>query len=351
MRIVVAHSHLSELGGGERVTLELLRELGRRHEVALWAGAYDPTRTFPGLGDFPRRDLAPRDWLVLRPEADAVVTNTFGANLLALRHPATLCYVHTLRSRYLRRSGARGLAPGLALRRVLDRKAMRRAAALATNSAFTARAMHDRYGRSAEVIPCGVSSEFFAVLPDPGTYALYVGRLAPEKGIERLLRWSATLPLDLVIVGAGSPAYEAYLRGLAGRRTTWAGALSGQPLLDAYRGSRMLTFLPHEEEFGLVALEAMAAARPVVAAPEGGLPELVRDGETGMLVRSQEEFAAAVTSLLDDSARCLRMGQAGRAAANGYRWDAMARSVERLCAACAERGSGRPENGRTAERA
>jgi glycosyltransferase involved in cell wall biosynthesis len=265
------------------------------------------------------------------------VTNTFGSNLLALRHPATICYIHTLRSLYLRSAGSSGRAPGLVLRRALDRAAVRRAAALTTNSAFTARALHERYGRSAEVVPCGASREFFDIPAEPGSYALYVGRLSPEKGIERVLRWSATLPFDLVIVGGGDPAYEAQLRGIAGPRTTWAGALAGDALRAAYRGSRILVFLPYEEEFGLVALEAMAAARPVIAAPEGGLPELVEDGESGFLVRSESEFAAAATALFGDSAQCLRMGLAGRAAAARYRWDDMALAIERLCARCAER--------------
>src|SRR6185437_15538286 len=78
VRIVVAHSHLNALGGGERVTLELLRGLSQRHDVELWAGAFDPKRTFAGLTDFTRRDLRSQDWLVRRPSADAVIANTFG---------------------------------------------------------------------------------------------------------------------------------------------------------------------------------------------------------------------------------------------------------------------------------
>jgi glycosyltransferase involved in cell wall biosynthesis len=331
VRIVVAHSHLNALGGGERVTLELLRGLSKRHEVELWAGDYGPAHTFPELAAFPRRDLKPHEWLLLRPDADAVVSNTFGANLLALRHPNTVCYIHTLRSIYLRQRGVTRLAPGLVTRRALDRAALHRAKALATNSEFTARAIQQKYGRPAAVIPCGVAPEFFELPPEPGTYVLYVGRLAPEKGIERLLRWCADLPVDLLVVGAGTPAYEAYLRGIAGPRTTWAGPLAGPALLDAYRGSRLLVFLPHDEEFGLVVLEAMAAARPILTTPEGGIPELVRDGENGRLVRTPEQFREAVLDLLGDSAQGLRMGLVGRAFAQHYRWDEMVRAVERLC--------------------
>src|SRR5207302_11381551 len=116
--------------------------------------------------------------------------------------------------------------------------------------------------------------------PRVGHAALYVGRLAAEKGVERLLACTSGQPLDLRIVGDGDPRYVAHLRTLAGPRVHFLGALSGARLLDVYADCRFLLFLPHEEEFGMVALEAMAAAKPVIAAAEGALPTLVRQGES-----------------------------------------------------------------------
>lgn len=327
MRIVVAHSHLSTLGGGERVTLELLRRLGRRHDVVLWAGRYRSQATYSGLADFPRRDLAAWEWLLAVPDADAVITHTFGANLLAWRHPTTLWYIHTLRSVYLRRANR----PDLVARRVLERAALRHVAGVATNSHYTAGRFAARYGRAAEVVPCGVDERLLDLPQSPGAYALYVGRLAPEKGIERLLTWSADLPIELAVAGAGDPDYVAGLRRLAGPRTRWLGPLREAALSEAYAGCRCLVFLPREEEFGLAALEAMAAARPVIAAPEGGLPELITDGANGYLVRDRADYAAAVRRLWADDALCLRLGLAGRARARSFSWDAMASRLEALC--------------------
>ncbi|MFI5274372.1 MAG: glycosyltransferase, partial [Ktedonobacterales bacterium] len=170
------------------------------------------------------------------------------------------------------RGGAR---PDLVLRRWLDGAALRRAAALAANSAYTAAVAERRYGRRVEVVPPGVDEAFFALPLAAGDYALYVGRLAPEKDIERLLAWTAGLPFDLVLVGAGEAAYVRRLRALAGPRVRFAGALTGGPLLAAYAGARFLAFAPHAEEFGLAPLEALAAGKPVLAVPEGGLTELV----------------------------------------------------------------------------
>ncbi len=327
MRIVVAHSHLNTLGGGERVALELLRRLGRRHEVTLWAGRYRPSATFEGFDAYPRQDIMPWQWLPRVPDADVIIAHTFGANLLAIRHPRTMCYVHTMRSVYLQRSDR----PDLIARRGLDRLAMRRAAVLIANSQFTADSVVERYGRRPTVIYGGAADDLFAVAGTPGDYLLYVGRLAPEKGLERLLEWSVDLPADLVVVGSGAPDYERHLRRLAGTRVRWLGPLRGEALARAYAGCRMLVFLPHEEELGLAVLEAMAAGRPVVAVPEGGIPELVASGVQGVLVRDRAEYVRAVCDLLDDPILATRMGLAGRERARGFTWDAMASGVERLC--------------------
>ena len=328
MRLVIAHSRLNTFGGGERVTLELLRRLSVRHDVTLWAGGYQPSATFSELAAFPRRDLAPWQWLTVTSGADAVLAQTFGSNLLALRHPATLCYLHTLRSPYLGHS----LRPDLLARRALDAWSLRRAVTLAANSAYAAQRIAMRTGRAVETIPCGVEDAFARLPLAAGTYALYVGRIAPEKGIERLLRWSAGLPCDLVLAGAGDPTYGAALRRIGGPRVRWAGPLQGDDLLAAYAGARLLVFLPYLEEFGLAVLEAMAAGKPVVAVPEGGIPELVRHEATGYLVADRDTYHAAVRRLLADDALCQRLGAAGRAAAAAYTWDAMAARIEALLA-------------------
>jgi glycosyltransferase involved in cell wall biosynthesis len=80
-----------------------------------------------------------------------------------------------------------------------------------------------------------------------------------------------------------------------------------------------------DEALGFVNLEAMAAGLPVVATRMGGIPEAVRDGETGLLVppRDAAALAAAVKSLLDDPGRREAMGRAGR------RWVEQAFSIER----------------------
>jgi glycosyltransferase involved in cell wall biosynthesis len=361
MKLVIAHSQLNTFGGGERSTLELLRRLGRRHEVELLTSQYIPKATYPELAEFPRRTLRSSQWLTTGESyADAVVAQSFGAYLLALRHPRTLCYVHTLRSRYLEDAPSSGSISGsnfrldLALRRRLDRAAIGRAARVLTNSAYSAGKILERYGRAAAIVPPGVGEEYFArasTVPAPaGGYALYVGRLAPEKGVERLLEWSRSLPVDLVVAGTGPPGFLARLRAMAGPHTTFTGPVTGSALVDLYAGCRYLAFLPDAEEFGLAALEAMASAKPVLATRRGALPELVQDGQTGFLVESAEEYIAAATRLSSDDNLCWLLGERGRRAARSYSWDTFADTIEQAClqvAGSAEMRSSRAPTSRT----
>jgi glycosyltransferase involved in cell wall biosynthesis len=359
MKLVIAHSQLNTYGGGERSTLELLRRLGRRHEVELWTSQYHPEATFPELAEFPRRSLRSYQWLTgIRSDADAIVSQSFGSYLLALWHPRTICYLHTLRSRYLvetpsssgSRNSSNSMRLDLALRRRLDRAAIGRAARLLTNSAYSAGKILERYGKAADVVPPGVSEEYFAAAPavtTPGSYALYVGRLAPEKGVQRLLEWSRSVPLELVVAGAGPPGFLAHLRAMAGPHTTFMGPVSGSALIDLYAGCRYLAFLPDAEEFGLVALEAMASAKPVLATRQGALPELVRDGQTGFLVQSAEEYVAAATRLSSDDNLCRALGEQGRRAALSYSWDTFADAIERACREVAESAATRPSRATT----
>src|SRR4051794_21484019 len=100
MDIVLAHSHARTLGGGERAVLELALAWRDTHEVELLLGGFAPAQTYPGLAALPYRTVARGTWPVRHVTADAIVTNSFGANLLALRNgPRVAYWVHSTRSR------------------------------------------------------------------------------------------------------------------------------------------------------------------------------------------------------------------------------------------------------------
>jgi glycosyltransferase involved in cell wall biosynthesis len=134
-----------------------------------------------------------------------------------------------------------------------------------------------------------------------------------------------------VIVGTGAPHYEQRLRRLAGPRVQFRGALVGEALEAAYAGCRFLAFTPHDEEFGMAALEGMAAAKPVIATPEGGLLDLVRDGATGFFARDAAQFAEAAGRLMASDQVSRQLGREGRRLARAYSWERLTRRTEQIC--------------------
>lgn len=174
---------------------------------------------------------------------------------------------------------------------------------------------------------------------------LYVGRLTPHKGIDRLIR---ALPVGARLTCAGTaghdprpPAngYLPLLRRLAdGRQVTFPGEIPDDQLPLLYRRAQVLV-LPsvHQtcygrqvalpELLGLCVLEAMASGTPVVCSRLGGLPEVVRDGETGFLVKpgDVDELRDRLATVLGSPGLAARMGRAAREVAlERFTWQACA---------------------------
>jgi len=150
-------------------------------------------------------------------------------------------------------------------------------------------------------------------------------QLFPRKGIRFLISAVAQLrarhpELKLMIAGDGfeRPELErqAAQLGIA-ERTTFLGWVANADLPQYFRACAMLVMPSLEEGFGIPAAEAMGCEAPVVATDAGGLPEVVEDGITGLIVPKgdADAMAAAIDRLLSDPALARRMGEAGRARA------------------------------------
>ncbi|MDQ3424966.1 MAG: glycosyltransferase, partial [Actinomycetota bacterium] len=168
-----------------------------------------------------------------------------------------------------------------------------------------------------EIVHYGIAARN-SVTPYAGSepHLLCVGRLIPVKGhlvLLRALMQARTRVSDLVLDIAGSgplePALRAYARELGlGDAVRFLGFVS--PVQTAIEQSAIIVVPSLGEGFGMVALEAMERGRPVIASAVGGLPELVADGETGLVVSpgDAEELAEAMVALAGDLSRAAVMG-------------------------------------------
>jgi glycosyltransferase involved in cell wall biosynthesis len=144
---------------------------------------------------------------------------------------------------------------------------------------------------------------------------LAVCRLAPQKGLDTAVRALAALP-DATLLVLGDGPERTSLEGLADslgvrERLLLPGRVGDVAAL--YRRATVVVHPARWEGFGLAMLEAMLAGKPVVAARAGSAPELVADGETGLLVPVDDAtaLADAVRTLLADPPRAEAMGRAG----------------------------------------
>jgi len=251
-----------------------------------------------------------------------------------------------------------------ALRLAEERRIVAAADRLVAANAIERNELVTAYGADSSrvaVIPCGVDTDVFtpgdamaaraALGLPPGPLLLYVGRIAPIKGLETLLDAvgclrGAGMPARLAVVGGETDeptdGHEADVRRRAsalglGDAVTFVGAQPQQRLRDWYVAADVTVLPSYYESFGMVALEAMACGSPVVASRVGGLQTTVRDGVTGLLVAEGDPcaLAATITRVLGDDALRWRLGREGQRWAAQHRWPCVGEAICREYAALA----------------
>jgi starch synthase len=305
--------------------------------------------------------------------ADVVHSHTWYANLAG--HVAKLLYgvphivtAHSLEP--LRPWKAEQLGGGYALSSWCERTALEAADVVIAVSAGMMRDVLAAYPAlgpdRVRVVHNGIDTVQYS--PDRGTGVLerlgvrpdqrsvvYVGRITRQKGLSYLLRAAHELPADVQLVllaGApDTPEIGAEVQGLADElrerrgNVIWVREMLPKPEVIQVLSHATVFVCPSiYEPMGIVNLEAMACETAVVATAVGGIPEVVADGETGVLVplaqaadgiptdpdRFVRDLATAINELLADPAAATAMGRAGRQrAVSHFSWSAVAeRTIE-----------------------
>lgn len=152
---------------------------------------------------------------------------------------------------------------------------------------------------------------------------LYVGRISPEKRIDRLLPIVQTFPeVRLAVVGDGPNKHDLE-RLFSGTRTKFTGYLKGEELASAYASGDIFTFTGDKETFGNVVVEAMASGLPVLAPNSGGVTDLVIDRHNGRLYSPATvgSIQEVVKEMIHDPTLAQEYGRNGRVLAEMRTWD------------------------------
>lgn len=203
--------------------------------------------------------------------------------------------------------------------------------------------------RTIHIVPNGISPDLLRAEPDPAPFikafgpgrpmVLFAGRLAENKGLDSLVRAAALVVKEVpqatfALVGEDGgmrSAVESRAKELGiSRQLLLTGHLDDAVYRSAYAACDVFVLPSIFEAFGIVILEAMALGRPCVGTKVGGVPDLIEDGVTGLLVSPDDHkaLAKAILAVLKDPKKAALMGaKARKAVGKDFTWP---RIVDRL---------------------
>ena len=330
-QIAIVVEEAGENGGTERVSAFAAEQFPGARIVTLRTA--NRRRHFSGpllARRFAELDVGPADLLLTFPTSGAALATTpppGAAHVAFLPGPPRALHGHV--GRYLRDYPA-PFRPALALAvpalRSYAARLVRRPDRLLTYSTAGAAAIERLYGRRVDVVPPPIRTAFFTPGPGERTHFVTVARLVAHKRIDVVVEAFRGVDAELVVVGHGACLER--LRSKAPRNVRFAGVVSDDRLRELYRGA--IAFVsPAPEEFGMAMVEAQACGTPVIAPRAGGALDIVRDGETGVLLDQADarSIAHAVGRIAATDAissdRC-------RASAERFRAERFAVTISRI---------------------
>ena len=321
-RVALAHDYLLVMRGAERVFAAISDMFERAPILTLlydqqalgWRFQGHPVTTSPlqrlGANQSNFRRMLPlypaAASRLTAPPCDALITSSsaFAHGIRAPAGAVHLCYCHSPfryvwheRERALAETPAalRGPMRGvLAMIRRWDLRASERVDRYVANSLLTRERIRSFYGREAAVVHPPVETTRFA--PGvPGDELLLVSEIVAHKRVAVALEAARRARAPIAVAGSG-PDHDA----LAGAypEARFLGRVDDRELAGLYASARAV-LVPGMEEFGITAVEAQAAGRPVIAARAGGALETVVEGRTGLLAQLDdvEDFRRAIEDL------------------------------------------------------
>jgi len=344
MRIAVCLPQVPfERGGAEIFADDLVEQLRRRgHDAAL---VTVPFKWYPGERVLTQAFL----WRLLDLEeangrpVDAVVATKFPS--YAVRHPRKVVWLlHQFRQAWdLDRTELGQFSESArdrALRRrvlALERTVLGEARKLFATSGNVARRLRESTGLEAEVMPHPPAPLAYRC-EEYGDFVFTVNRLDRAKRIDLLLEAAAADPSLRVVIAGDGPDRDrleriARDRGLDGR-ATFTGRIPDEEVADLYARCGGVFYAPVDEDFGMVPFEAFLSGKPVLTTTDAGGPlDVVRDGETGLVVAPEPaEVARGLAWLREHADEAKALGARGRELARAVTWDSC---IDRLLAAVA----------------
>ncbi len=324
MKVALAHDYLFQNGGAERVVLAM-HELFPKAPLYVLINALSKSKDWQGittktsfLQKMPGSKKHLQFYLSLMPLAwesfnftdyDIVLSSTsnLAKGLITPAKGLHICYCHTP-TRYLW-DGTHSYVDNLRYPRIIkkilplvlhklrlwDLFAAQRVDHFIANSKYISRQIKKYYNRESVVIYPPVEVDNYSISSEIKDYYVLVSRLRPYKKVDIAVRAFNELGLPLVIIGSGDELKR--LKKIAKANITFLGEVDEETKIKYVQEAKAFIH-PQVEDFGISAVEAMAAGRPVIAFDGGGARETVIDNITGVLF-SEQSWETLVYTVLN----------------------------------------------------
>lgn len=304
MNIAIVNDTLDEFGGSERVALTMLemfpdadfytsfakKDIIQKFFAPFAANIRTPWQILSFIAS--HRSLMQvsspllwRHWNLSR--YDLVLSNPsiLMCNMVSVTGGIHIQYIHTIPKNLF------GLVPKTPLQRLLRyddtiishyRKAIHSTPYILTSSLHMQRTIQRLFGIAPAVIPPPVHIPKRPPVRKKPLFYLTVSRIDREKNLELAVKACTKLRVPLLVVGVtNEPAYESYLRAIAGPTVRFLGYQSDETITSLYQEAYAFLFPSKQEDFGIAPLEALAHGVPVIAYYGGGPKETLVEGKTG----------------------------------------------------------------------
>lgn len=152
------------------------------------------------------------------------------------------------------------------------------------------------------VVYNGIDTSLFKFNPNPKDYFVWIARICPAKGVENAIKIAKTAKIKLVLAGQIQNHFQQYfkekIKPHLGSQIKYIGEISQEQLSDFYGSARGCLYpIKWEEPFGLIMAESMACGTPVIAFRRGSVPEIIKHGKTGFIVKNIKETVNAIKKI------------------------------------------------------
>jgi len=343
MKIAVFEPYIEGIGGAQKVILKYCLYLkSKGHLLEIFTQRYDQKTAYPDFSKLKitiirptQKNLSPIAFLRKFKGFDIYITNDFPSNFISIRNKPSvwICYspkryFYDLKDYFYENASFKGKI-SLFLKHLffkkIDKLSARKTTKIFPISKTISKRIKKYYNlHTQDIFYCGIDTKKYKS-KEPKNYFLYVSRLVKPKRVDLAIKAMQLIKdknIELYIIGKGPE--ESNLKKLAegNNKIKFLGELDEEQLIDSYAECLVIIFVPLDEDWGLIPLEAGASGKPVIGANEGGLKETIIDNKTGFLINpSPENIAEKIILLNKNRELAKKMGLEAREYVKKFDWE------------------------------